>query len=111
MVLSGMSTVHSISLKAMELVRIWSSPIWFSAPNSWVRRFMRRKGLSLHRRTFICQKLPEEFEDKPVSFQRYAIRLRQENYTLGQMGNADETPIWFDMPSSSTIAERGGGGR
>lgn len=106
---SASVTVHSIHLKAVELVRKPGLPREeCSAANLWVRRFMQCKGFSLHRRTSICQKLAEEFEVKLVSFQRYAIRLRQEkNYMLGQIGNDDETPVWFDMPSSTTIAERG----
>ena len=26
---------------------------------------------------------------------------------MGQIGNADETPIWFDMPRNYTIIEKG----
>lgn len=102
-------TAHTIRCKAVELAReAGLSSEEFRAPASWVRRFMRRKGFSLRRRTSICQKLPVEFEDKMVSFQRFVIRLREENnYMMGQIGNADETPVWFDMPSSTTITERG----
>ncbi|KAL1477949.1 hypothetical protein MTO96_016928 [Rhipicephalus appendiculatus] len=28
-------------------------------------------------------------------------------YMLGQIGKADETPVWFDMPSSTTVCGRG----
>lgn len=102
-------TVDTIRNKAVELAReAGLTREEFRAPNSWVRRFMRRKGFSLRRRTSICQKLPEEFEDKLVNFQRFVNRLReQNNFMMGQIGNADETPVWFDMPSSTTITQRG----
>ncbi|KAL1444446.1 hypothetical protein MTO96_029867 [Rhipicephalus appendiculatus] len=102
-------TIDTIHNKAVELAReAGLTREEFRAPNSWVRRFMKRKGFSLRRRTSICQKLPEEFEDQLLNFQRFVNRLReQKNYMMGQIGNADETPVWFDMPSSTTITQRG----
>jgi len=49
-----------------------------------------------------------DFEKKLQSFQRYVITLRKEkNFSMGQIGNIDKTPIWFDMPRNYTIAEKG----
>ena len=43
-----------------------------------------------------------------VAYQAYVIALWQRsNFLLGQIANADETPIWFDMPSNTTVAETG----
>ncbi|KAL1452370.1 hypothetical protein MTO96_043812 [Rhipicephalus appendiculatus] len=102
-------TSELIRIKAIELARESGlTREQFKGSIYWVRRFMRRKGFALRRRTSICQKLPEAYEDKLVEFQRYVIRLRQQHgYMLGQIGNADETPVWFDMPSSTTVCERG----
>lgn len=102
-------TAELIRSKAVELAReAGLSREQFKGSVYWVRRFMRRKGFALRRRTSICQKLPEAYEDKLIDFQRYVIRLRQQHgYMLGQIGNADETPVWFDMPSSTTVCERG----
>lgn len=70
--------------------------------------FHEAKGFALRRRTSICQKLPEEFDHKLVEFQRFVIDLRQERgYMMGEMGNADETPVWFVMPSNAPVAEKG----
>ncbi|KAL1445508.1 hypothetical protein MTO96_044982 [Rhipicephalus appendiculatus] len=101
-------TSELIRIKAIELARESGlTREQFKGSIYWVRRFMRRKGFALRRRTSICQKLPEAYEDKLVEFQRYVIRLRQQHgYMLGQIGNADETPVWFDMPSSTTVCER-----
>ena len=41
----------------------------FKASCGCVDRFMRRSGLSLRRRTAICQKLPTDFEEKLVNLQ------------------------------------------
>ena len=80
----------------------------FKASESWLNNFLRRSGFSLRRRTSICQKLPAAFEEKLVAFQRYIIKLRrQHEYLLQHIGNADETPIYFDMPRSTTIDETG----
>ena len=80
----------------------------FKASEGWCRRFMVRFGFSLRRRTSICQKLPPHFEEKLVAYQRYIITLRKEySFALHQIGNADETPIYFDMPSNWTVTAKG----
>ena len=66
----------------------------FKASRGWVDCFMRHNGLSLRRCTAICQKLPADFGEKLVNFQRHVIMLRKTgNSLLGQIGNADEMPI------------------
>ena len=32
---------------------------------------------------------------------------RKENYQLVHIGNMDETPVWFDMPSARTVNAKG----
>ncbi|KAH8034731.1 hypothetical protein HPB51_000825 [Rhipicephalus microplus] len=60
------------------------------------------------RRTSIGQKLPEEFEDKLINFQHFVNWLWEQNdYMMGQICKADETPVLFDMSSSTTITQRG----
>jgi len=90
-----------ISEKALDIAkRMGITRPSFKASKNWVKRFMRRHGFSLRRRTTICQKLPADFEHKLTAFQSYVIAVRQRgNFLLGQIGNADETPICFDMPS------------
>ena len=80
----------------------------FKASRGWVDRFMRRNGLSLQRHTAVCQKLPTEFEEKQGNFQRHVIMLRKRgSFLMGQIGNADETPIWLDMPRNYTVEQKG----
>lgn len=102
-------TAEMLQIKAHELAREKGVPrTSFKASRGWITRFMRRKNFSLRRRTTIAQKLPADYEEKLIRFQRHVIKLRQEkNYFLGQIGNADETPVYFDMPSAATIAVKG----
>lgn len=100
---------ETIQLKARELAReAGLSRDTFKASRSWVQKFMRRAGFSLRRRTSICQKLPADYEQKLIAFQRHVIRLRTvRKYLIGQIGNADETPIFLDMPSNYAVDVRG----
>jgi hypothetical protein len=48
-------------------------------------------GLVLLHRTMICQKLPKDFEQKLLNYQRYITNLRNMgNFLMGQTANADE---------------------
>jgi len=70
---------------------------------------MKRDGFSL-RRTSICKKLPVDLKQKARGLSQvcHVIHLRQrQNILLGQIGNEDETFIYFDMPSNYTVPERG----
>lgn len=60
------------------------------------------------RRTSVAQKLPKDYEDKLINFQRLIISKRkQHNFELRHIGNADQTPLTFDIVTNSTIAEKG----
>lgn len=80
----------------------------FKASNGWTTRFMRRNGLCLRRRTSLCQRLPPCYEQKIVDFHKFVIRLRRDRqFVLSQIGNADQTPVNFDMPMSRTVEQKG----
>ena len=103
----GVST-KDIRMKALQIARTIGGLSDFKASVGWCRRFMRRNLLSLRRRTHIAQKLPSDFEDKLISFQRYIIKLRKlYDYELSQIGNADQTPLTFDLPFTTTVSELG----
>lgn len=56
----------------------------------------------------VCQKLPSDFNEKIEEYQSYVKELhRKHDYALNQIGNADETPIYFDMPRNYTVNVRG----
>jgi hypothetical protein len=76
----------------------------FQASDKWFRGFLRRHDLALRRKTKISQKLPEQLSDKIIDFHKYIIKMRKKNnYDLGQIGNMDETPIFFDMVGNMTV--------
>ncbi len=95
--------------KALEVATELNIPrADFKASMGWCRRVMRRHGLSLRRRTSLAQRLPADFREKLVTYQRYVIKLRKKHeYPLDQMGNADQTHVFFDMPTSVTVHKRG----
>ena len=65
-------------------------------------------GLALRRRATICHKLPKDFEQKLLNYQRYITNLRKTgNFLMGQIANADETAIYLDMPPNYTLEKKG----
>uniref|UniRef100_A0A131XQ93 Putative pogo transposable element n=1 Tax=Hyalomma excavatum TaxID=257692 RepID=A0A131XQ93_9ACAR len=102
-------SMELMQVKARELAREKGmSSSDFKASKHWIYRYMCRAGFSLRRRTSISQKLPEAFEELLVSFQRHVNSLRRSrNFQLGQIGNADQTPVYLDMPSPLTVHEKG----
>ncbi|KAJ1166030.1 hypothetical protein NDU88_006440 [Pleurodeles waltl] len=77
----------------------------FVASAGWCTGFMNRYGLCLRQRTKISQKLPKDLDEKVMSFHSFIIKQRKiHNYDLGDIGNMDETPMTFDLPSNRTVA-------
>jgi hypothetical protein len=69
---------------------------------------MHRNRLALRRRTTLAKKLPTDYVEKLIAYQRHIINLhRKHDYLLGQMGNTDETPVFFDMPANITVDTKG----
>jgi hypothetical protein len=57
----------------------------------------------IHRRATISQKLPKEYEEKLINLQKYVISFRKKHfYLLSQIGNADQSPVRFDMSQPMT---------
>ncbi|KAL1472669.1 hypothetical protein MTO96_022891 [Rhipicephalus appendiculatus] len=104
---------HAVStqmaqVEAWRLPRELGLPHGFCASRRWLHRFMKRQGLSIRRRTTICQRLPASYEEKLLKYQRYVTGLRkQHDYIFSQIGNADETPVYFEMPLDTTIEKMG----
>lgn len=97
-----------LQIEAMKLKSEMFPNSNFKASYNWIIRFMNRNNLTIRRRTTVCQRLPTDYEEKLLEFQRYVISLRRiNNYSLSQIGNADQTPVYFEMPECSTITEKG----
>jgi hypothetical protein len=107
---NGVRVSHEmLHFKASETAtRQRISPSQFKVSRRWMCRFMKRKGLSLRRRTSLSQRMPKDFDDKIIVFHKFVIGLRKNNiYLLSQIGNGDQTPLYFDMPTNTTIEGKG----
>ena len=97
----------SLRLKAKTIAKAAGNEE-FKASQGWAYRFMGRHGLSVRRRTHLSQRLPDDIEAKTRSFQRFVIKKRKAyDYPLASIGNADQTPLTFDLPRQTTVAVKG----
>lgn len=76
----------------------------FVASRGWLEKFMKRNGLSLRRRTTIAQKNPSCMIDKLVMYVIQNRRLQRKfKYPASSIIAMDETAIWSDMLSGTTV--------
>ena len=69
---------------------------------------MSRNGLSLCRSTTQAQKTPEQIIDKVISYILYVRQLKQRNnYDLDCIIAMDETAVWHEMISNTTVTDKG----
>ena len=74
----------------------------------WLNKFMTHNGLSLRRCTTQAQKTPEKIIEKLISYILYVLRFEEKNkYNLSQIIAMDETAVWHDMISNTTVTEKG----
>ena len=80
----------------------------FLASKGWFEKFANHHNLSLRRKTSVAQKDPDQLVAKLVA---YVIRVRHlrmmHSYELGNIIAMDETPVWSDMVSSTTLDKIG----
>ena len=80
----------------------------FKASRGWLFRFMRRHGLTLRRKTTVCQSTPADSIPKLVSYIMHLRNLRRKHqYQPSSIFAMDETACWMDMPSDTTVAPIG----
>ena len=80
----------------------------FKFSNKWLDAFLGRYDLEKRRRTTVSQILPPNLIEIQNIFLSYIMYLRIHNkYPLKYIGNMDETPMWFDLPSNTTINQKG----
>ena len=80
----------------------------FAASNGWIQKFMRRYGLSLRRKTTAAQKDPEQLIDKLVAYVLQArILSKRFGYQPCNIIAMDETAVWADMTSETTVESKG----
>ena len=80
----------------------------FKASCGWFARFKKRHGISFRRTTHISQKSVDITNGLVDKFLRFVIRMRQlRGYELSEIGNMDETPVYFEMPGKATYEYKG----
>ena len=74
----------------------------FVASRGWCENFMRRQGLSLRRKP--AQKDPSYMIDRSVSYVMH-VNQHQKQFTFHDSDfiTMDETAVWNDMVSNSTV--------
>lgn len=107
-------TRHMIQVKALSLSKKTSYRLEYPGitnakfSRKWVDGFMSRHNLSNRRKTTIAQRLPEDYVEQQSEFLSYVLYLRNENeYPLSLIGNMDETPMSFNLPSNTTVEHSG----
>lgn len=80
----------------------------FLASQCWFYGFLKRYDFAMRRKTKIGQKLPAHLNIKLLESQRFIIKKQNQfEYELSEIGNMDETPVYFDMVGNLTIDKRG----
>ena len=80
----------------------------FVGSRGWLCNFLKRFNLTLRRRTTTGQFMPHDLEDKLYSFVDINKKQRDlHKFEPSMITNMDETSIWADMPSATTIDRRG----
>ena len=52
--------------------------------------------------------MPEDYEEKIINFHHFIIKQRKRhNFEIGQIGNMDEVPLTFHVPSNKTVEAKG----
>ena len=98
-----------------KLIQVWPRKIAeeislteFMASRGWLFNFMKIYNLSIRRRTTTRQSLPRDLEEKICNFVAFNEKQIDLNSLQPAMiANMDETPIWADMPSATTVDSRG----
>ena len=101
---NGIAVSTKMILIEVRRLAIETSITDFAGTTSWCERFTIRNGLSMHTKTTIAQKLPLEYERKITEFQNMRKKLC---FEIGQLGNMDEVPLTFDVPSNKTVDVKG----
>ena len=100
-------TSNEIIFKLWSIDEKYREKSW-SSLQKWWYRFMKRHFLTFRRNTHNSQKLPENYLDKIHEFFSYNIKLRSKYwFELDAIANMDETPMYLNMPPSTTVQKIG----
>ena len=79
-------------------------PPSFVASSGWLQQLMSRHGLAIRRKTTESQKDPEKLIDKLIG---YILQIRRQRGKIAYHDKdiiaMDETAVWQDMVSNTTV--------
>lgn len=78
----------------------------FKGSTFWISSFMKRNRLTVRAVSSVGQKLPDDWEQQMMNFVDF-VSKNKEAYSLQHIGNMDEVPVTFDMPSKFTVDQKG----
>ena len=100
--------MQSKALELYETLHGGSPEGQFKASKEWLSRFLKRNDLCTRVITSDGQKIPTDASDLAKKFiDECQVSLAEREYPMFAIGNMDETPMWFDMPSNRSIDFRG----
>ncbi|CAI7840608.1 unnamed protein product [Closterium sp. NIES-53] len=74
----------------------------------WSERFRRRWNLSVRMKTRVAQKTAAHVAKKCKSFWQFVrAKRRERGIDTACIINADQTPLWLEMPATTTVEETG----
>ncbi|XP_054167207.1 uncharacterized protein LOC128964604 [Oppia nitens] len=80
----------------------------FSASNGWLSNFNKRNRISWRAKTSVGQKIPEDAREKSYTFFSRVDSWRADDHkNIGVIYNADEIPMYIDIPGNYTFTEKG----
>ena len=80
----------------------------FKASNGWLDKFLKRNGFSLRKRTTVCQRTPDEYIPKLVSFVYHLGEVRNNGkFPDEYVYVMDELSLWLEPLSETTINVKG----
>ena len=77
----------------------------FKGSSEWVFCFMKRNGFARRATTSVGQELPDDWEAQTAAFREF-ITHNKDGLALYQIGNMDEVPVTFDLPSNFTVEKK-----
>ena len=108
------TTLRDIAMeKVIELNRDkpMEERILFKGSTGWITRFIDRNNISNKRATSVGQKVAEDAPTIAISFIDHLSNWREKNDFRPNgsqvIGNMDEMPMYFDMPSNRTYSYKG----
>lgn len=76
--------------------------------NQMVLQVYRKEWASNENTNKDCTESGKKYENKIMEFHRLMINgMNSTNYELGQIGNMEEVPFLFDIPSNKCVYARG----